>query len=203
MEYLEIGKRIKRLREARAISQKDAAQQIGIQQSTLSKYERGIQNPRFQELCLMADWFGVSVDYLLCRTEIPSIPTDGKLQAAAEVTQLSEAALQVLAALKYDHTKLLSELLSTTPIETLLDLIAKYIHTSIPRFKQSTNIGNQIAENYNQLIPMTIDGTSVFMQESSFVASVLQHEIFDGLDTIAYLHANGGADNNGKHNPTP
>ena len=146
MEYTEIGKRIKVLREEKNVTQKEAAQQIGIQQSTLSKYERGIQNPRFQELCLISDWLGVSVDYLLGRTDIKSTPTDGKLQAAAEVTGLSGNALAVL---KYwnenetqkMHLETLSKMLECGGMPMFLE----YIYNASSAYHENLKISNEIA----------------------------------------------------------
>lgn len=197
MEYLEIGKTLKELRNERGVSQKEAAEGCNITQGALSRYEKN-QLPKTAELCQIADYYNVSFDYLLGRTKVQSIPTDGNMQAAAELTGLSESALQVLSSLKPEHADLVSELLSTMPIETLLDLISKYIQTSIPRFRHSTSTEEQIAEGFQQIIPLTIAGTSVMMQESSLVASVLHHEMIDSLDTIAYLKANGGHEH-GEH----
>lgn len=50
----------------------------------------------FKSFVYLAKFYNVSVDYLLGLSEIPSIPTDGKLQAAAEVTGLSDAAITSL-----------------------------------------------------------------------------------------------------------
>ena len=45
----------------------------GIDQSLLSKYESGERTPTTDNLLILADYYQVSIDYLLCRTENPEI----------------------------------------------------------------------------------------------------------------------------------
>lgn len=56
------------LRKERGISQKMAAQELGISQALLSHYEKGIRECGLDFLTRTADFYGVSVDYLLGRT---------------------------------------------------------------------------------------------------------------------------------------
>ena len=42
-----------------------------MSQNTISRYETGEGQPRMAELILLADYFDVSIDYLLGRTENP------------------------------------------------------------------------------------------------------------------------------------
>ena len=57
--------RIKELREDRDLRQIDLARATGIDQRTISNYETGKSNPDSYALIKLADFFGVSVDYLL------------------------------------------------------------------------------------------------------------------------------------------
>ncbi len=61
--------RIKDLREDRDLRQIDVANATGIDQKTLSNYETGKTNPDSYSLIKLADFFKVSVDYLLCRDD--------------------------------------------------------------------------------------------------------------------------------------
>lgn len=56
------------LRKEKGVSQKNAAEALGISQALLSHYERGIREPGFSFLCACADFYGVSCDYLLGRS---------------------------------------------------------------------------------------------------------------------------------------
>jgi len=57
------------LRKQNNLSQWDLAEKIGISQQTISKYERGLLEPDFETLNFLADYFNVSIDYLLGRNE--------------------------------------------------------------------------------------------------------------------------------------
>ena len=59
---------IRNLRIDNGYTQKQIAQQLGISQNTYSQYELGILNYPVDALLILADFYGVSVDYLLGRT---------------------------------------------------------------------------------------------------------------------------------------
>ncbi|TCU64445.1 DNA-binding XRE family transcriptional regulator [Tissierella praeacuta] len=65
-----IGKRIKALRNERNLLQKDLAEKLNLSQQTISLYESEKRQPDYQILQSIADFFNVSVDYLLGRTDI-------------------------------------------------------------------------------------------------------------------------------------
>ena len=62
--------RIKDLREDRDMRQSDLAQETGIDQRTISNYETGKTAPDAYALIKLADFFDVSIDYLVGRTSI-------------------------------------------------------------------------------------------------------------------------------------
>lgn len=57
------------LRHARGISQRQAASELNISQALLSHYENGAREPGLGFVCRACDYYGVSADYILCRTE--------------------------------------------------------------------------------------------------------------------------------------
>ena len=57
------------MREDHDLSQAKLAQKLGIQQTVYSRYERGYQTIPLEQLIRIADIYGVSVDYLLGRTD--------------------------------------------------------------------------------------------------------------------------------------
>ena len=61
--------RLKELREKRKISQLKLAMDLGLNQNSISRYERGIREADYKTLILLADYFNVSIDYLLERTD--------------------------------------------------------------------------------------------------------------------------------------
>ncbi len=62
--------RIKQLRQERGLKQEELAKEFGIAQQTISNYEKGIREPDITTLKKMADFFDVSLDFLLGKTDI-------------------------------------------------------------------------------------------------------------------------------------
>lgn len=60
--------RLRDLREDRDLKQKDLALLLKVHQTTYSDYELGRLNIPISVLHSLADYYGVSIDYLLCRT---------------------------------------------------------------------------------------------------------------------------------------
>lgn len=60
-----IGDRLKELRTAKKMSQKDLAEQIGIAKSVISFYESDARCPSYDVLIKIAEIFNVTTDYLL------------------------------------------------------------------------------------------------------------------------------------------
>lgn len=78
-------KNLASLRHERGISQKVAAEALGISQALLSHYEKGIRECGLDFLCRAADYYGVTADYLLGRSDSRT-----GFQAAAEHQKLDK-----------------------------------------------------------------------------------------------------------------
>lgn len=65
-----IGYRIKELRTERGMSQQALAKQIGVSQKAVDYWERNVNEPKASYIVLLADFFNVSSDYLLGRTDV-------------------------------------------------------------------------------------------------------------------------------------
>ena len=63
--------RLKELRKKRHISQVRLAMELNMGQTAISRYETGEREADYDTLIAFADYFGVSVDYLLGRTDNP------------------------------------------------------------------------------------------------------------------------------------
>lgn len=86
--------RLKELREKKGISQYKLASDLGVAQSTVGMWENGKNRPESATLSALADYFQVSVDYLLGRESAAS-PLDSQLEGVdfalyGEVRDLSE-----------------------------------------------------------------------------------------------------------------
>ncbi len=66
-------RRLKRMREKRGISQLKLAMDLGLTQNSVSRYESGVREADYKTLIALADYFNVSIDYLLERTDKPAL----------------------------------------------------------------------------------------------------------------------------------
>lgn len=66
--------RIEKLRKQKGVSGKQAAEEIGMNYRTYYNYEKGLREPNSEALIQIAQYYGVSLDYLLGRTDIPDLP---------------------------------------------------------------------------------------------------------------------------------
>jgi len=85
------------LRAERGLSQRNAASDLRISQALLSHYENGAREPGLVFVCRACDYYGVSADYLLGRTEERSGMGGGRERArlaelAARLRELTELA---------------------------------------------------------------------------------------------------------------
>lgn len=64
-----LSNRLKSLRTHRNITQSDLAKRIGVARTTYAMYEQGQREPDYDTLQKIADFYDVSTDYLLGRTD--------------------------------------------------------------------------------------------------------------------------------------
>ncbi|MBE6882146.1 MAG: helix-turn-helix transcriptional regulator [Oscillospiraceae bacterium] len=65
-------KNLRSIREDNDIKQKDVAKYLNVSQNTYSQYETGVISLTADILIKLADYYKVSVDYLLDRTDNPT-----------------------------------------------------------------------------------------------------------------------------------
>lgn len=63
--------RLKELRKKRGLSQLQLAMALDMNQNSVSRYESGVREADYATLIRLADFFDVSIDYLLERTDNP------------------------------------------------------------------------------------------------------------------------------------
>lgn len=68
---MEFKDRLTNLRKKTKLYQVDMAKKIGVARATYGAYEQGTRQPDFETLQTIADFFDVSTDYLLGRTDSP------------------------------------------------------------------------------------------------------------------------------------
>lgn len=83
--------KLKELRQARGITQKQLAEWSGLGRSQISNYENGLRTPDWETQEILADFFNVRLDYLMDRdTPNTRIPVLGKVIAGIPLDAVEE-----------------------------------------------------------------------------------------------------------------
>ena len=67
---MEIGEKIRTLRKAAGLSQQQLADELGLSEKSIQRYERGKNPPGSHATKILATYFSVSTDYLLGLTNV-------------------------------------------------------------------------------------------------------------------------------------
>jgi|GEM_PF-293404 len=89
---MQFNERIKSLREREKLTQKQIAEILDISKSAYVKYERGEREPRYGILLALSQYFDVTVDYILGKSneENPYVDTIDELKNIVQSTYFSE-----------------------------------------------------------------------------------------------------------------
>jgi transcriptional regulator with XRE-family HTH domain len=85
--------RLRALRKGLNLTAKELGAKFNLAESTISGYETGARKPDTETLEKFADFFGVSTDYLLGRTDDPTPPSEKQI----DLSELRESAVAYLA----------------------------------------------------------------------------------------------------------
>ena len=66
-----ISERIKSIRVSKGFTQKQVADAIGVTEVSLQRFEYGSSRPSLDTLITLADFYNVSLDYLVGRSDVP------------------------------------------------------------------------------------------------------------------------------------
>lgn len=86
---MKYGNRIAKLRDERRLTQEELAGKVGITRAALSHYENNRREPDYDTIQKIADYFQVSIDYIMGRSSEPTL-SDGKVHDFIEQVELSE-----------------------------------------------------------------------------------------------------------------
>jgi len=84
-----LGKRLRDLRAREDITQHELSHRTGIARSTLAMYEIDKRMPNFDEMDTLADFFDVSFDYLLGRSDINAGYPEHNRQRAEQINDFN------------------------------------------------------------------------------------------------------------------
>lgn len=77
--------RIQWLRKESKKSQQNIADYLGVQRATYSGYERGIIVPPYEKIKKLAEYYGVTVSYLMGETNVKTFDVNDKLDEFPDI----------------------------------------------------------------------------------------------------------------------
>lgn len=152
--------RVKELREARGLSARALALATGFSHSTIARLEKGERKISSPQAVVLADYFGVSVDYLLGKSAdemfadfVSSVEQNWRtvvFDAAGEPTQVYADDVPHSLQVKFDILRLMNE----TDDEAVLQSVYEYFRSCIvPRsFVETANEERSYAERLEKVI---------------------------------------------------
>lgn len=161
----------------------ELAAHLGVSTAAISQYRTGANQPTLDRLCKIADFYGVSVDYLLGRCEDPSPNPDHV--AACEFTGLCPEAVDMLHEMQRnaaDREKIpaLNALLTHTDGGTILDLIGLFLNFDYDCFC----CGGEVFENVDLAHSGNLNGDTLSISPY-YVKAVLPGSIVAALGSLA------------------
>ncbi|MDF2713109.1 MAG: Xre family transcriptional regulator [Paenibacillus sp.] len=103
------GDRIAYLREKRSLTQEELSIKLGISRAALSHYETNRRQPDYETLRNIANFFDISLDYLLGRTKDPQTVLDHDIREFVDSLELSDENILEKFMLTVDGRKLTPE----------------------------------------------------------------------------------------------
>jgi transcriptional regulator with XRE-family HTH domain len=200
----EIGKRIERFRTEKGLTQQQVADALYVDRVTISQWENGFRDIKTGNMVSLAEYFGVSCDYLLGRTRTTA--PDDFIQEAVACFGLNEQALEALSdktdslgrrnILRVSDTMLLRDLLNETLTskegQQALKTLAKYCFSKI-------ELGADTYLDYT--IENKVDDKRTYLESQSINADDLREVVLTHFCTqMRRVREKLKGENDGKHN---
>lgn len=113
------------LMKERGLSQQDLASALGIKRQTISLYTSGQSSPDIGRLKRIADYFGVSSDWLLGLSKSRSLDSD--IQTVVRTTGLSDKAVNILKEMEHSEVALFSEIIENWNFDEFIAYFENYV----------------------------------------------------------------------------
>ena len=187
---LTIGERLKDLRVERKLTLEQLAAEVGISKSALGKYESDNgKDISPYSISMLADYYGVSSDYLMGRTETINHPN-----TALHELHLSDDAIDVLSTGKFNH-RLLSELIchkdfqrfmldAEIYVDRIADMRIKDMNTVLEAVRRMALIKNGGEENDLHLRTLEV----AQIREDEYFGSLIADDLKGILHDIRSEH---------------
>ncbi len=174
---------LKQLREERHLSQKDIADYLGITRQAVASYELAKRKPDYEVLRKLADYFGVSIDYLLGRANCRDVNafTVGKnidlIKGNLTYKEMSEDISRKTGALIFPEMLELYARGERMPFVGTLKILAKYacVHESFFHIHNTLESYQKEREIYKREEEQTTSNSS--LNYSASVLSYMNNEL--------------------------
>ena len=133
-------------------SQAEAAEGLGVSRQTFNNWINGQNQPDYASLVRIADYFRVSTDYLLGRTE--TVSPDTSIAGCGKLTGLSDKSIEKLIELyranwENWYTYLLNDIIEADEFQLFLESLMNYVTTSDEEVKSISLYKPRLSE-YNK-----------------------------------------------------
>ena len=178
-ELIEMGKRLRELRDTKGKSQKEAAGDLYLKQSVLSSYEIGDREPSIITLNKIARYYNVTVDYLTGNNEFKSVQHE-RLQDA-EI--FSQDTISKLNELLPEELNFLETILCTSGFNRLLLGLKRYHEIT---FEEIEKYGRNLFGNDSPALKLRI-ALSKDEIKKDILKPVLDRSLSEILDELSSI----------------
>ena len=178
-----IGERLRELRTAKGMSQKEVAKSVNVAQSTYNLYEGDKREPAFETLCALADLFGTTCDYLLRGIETKNIALANELglgNAAINVLMKTASAVgedghSYKMSFDYEFMHGIDLLISTNAGRAIVQKIYRYLNFNVGGEGIIIDMPCNRAETYSPREQISIDAEGKTTRYTTFenISSIL------------------------------
>lgn len=161
---MSFGSRLKLLREERGLTQQMVADILKVERPTIAGYETKRKQPDYEKIIILADYFNVSIDYLLGRSDIRNPYIEKNLDKSLKQENHTEMTfgdklkqLRESSGLKQEELGKIVNLSKATisryeantiePNNETLKLIANYFNVSVDYLLSNSNMRNLHIQN--------------------------------------------------------
>lgn len=166
------SKKLSKLRRERRLSQKKAADDLGISQALLSHYENGIREPRLDFVVKICAYYGVTADYLLDRTDIRKNPLMSLESTAHTVQGPADASIRRI----IDSIVYIYSILADSERAALSDNLTSMLDVALYKVIRSIalpNSGDSAVFNIPSHVYSQLCQVAMNSDEVSFIREVL------------------------------
>ena len=127
-------------------TQEQAANRFGVSRQGFGNWLNGRTQPDYDALCKLAEYYNVSTDYLLGRTDVKT--PDTELKTVCEVTDLSESAVKKI--IKLQSPTIISQIIENPEFDEMINALSSALcfrHLALPDKKVMEQINKELESN--------------------------------------------------------